>query len=322
MVKRVALLTVVSILVLAIVTGCGFGAAKKFPQKQISLVVGFQPGGASDTISRIVAKKVEGKLKVPVTVTNKTGATGSVALEYVKNNEKDGYTVSYVSVEATMVKALGYTSISPEDFDFVGRAMVLPAGVTVNAKAPWNTIEEFIKYAKENPSKIKVGNSGTGSIWHVAAASIEDKTGVKFNHIPFEGAAPAVAALMGGHIDAVTVSPSEVLSGVKSGDLKILAIVGQEKSPVFPDVPTMKEKGIDVTTQAWGGFAVAKGTSQDVEMIIEAAFKEAIESDDVKKLCKDKGMTHAYMNGKDLTQFATDQYKYFSELIPKLGIKK
>jgi len=348
MIKKIALFIVIGLLLITAFTGCQSndtkaedqsadtktesqlgdtktesqsGDSNKFPKKQITVVVGFGAGGASDTITRVVAKAVEEKLKVPVIVTNKAGATGSVGLEYVKNAKADGYTIAYISVEGTMVKALGYSTISPEDFDFIGRAMVLPAAVTVNKKAPWNTIEEFIEYAKENPSKIKTGNSGTGSIWHVAAASIEDKTGVKLNHIPFEGAAPAVAALMGGHLDAVTVSPSEVLSGVEAGELKTLAICGNERSPLFPDVPTLKEKGIDVEIQAWGGFAVTKGTPEDVKMIIEQAFKEAIESDAVKKICEDRGMTHAYMNGNDLSQFANDQYKYFSDLIPKLGIK-
>jgi tripartite-type tricarboxylate transporter receptor subunit TctC len=121
-------------------------------------------------------------------------------LEYVRNSNPDGYTIAYMPVESTMLKALGFTDLSTDDFKFIGRAMTIPAAITVRSDSKWNTLEEFIEYAKENPGEIKVGNSGTGSIWHIAAASLEQKTGCQFTHVPFDGAAPAVAALLGRNI--------------------------------------------------------------------------------------------------------------------------
>ena len=168
-----------------------------------------------------------------------------------------------------MLKALGFTDLSTDDFRFIGRAMTIPAAVTVRADAPWDTFEDFVNYAKEHPGEIQVGNSGTGSIWHIAAASIEKECGVQFTHVPFDGAAPAVAALLGGNIQAVTVSPSEVKNNVDSGDFKVLCVLGESRSSVVPDVPTAQELGIDITIQGWGGFAVPKDTPQAVIDILE-----------------------------------------------------
>lgn len=295
-------------------------AEKPFPAREVTIVVPYSPGGASDTVTRIIAKNLEPALGVPVIVTNKTGASGSIAMDYVRKSAKDGYTICYMPVESTMVKALGYTDLSPADFDFLAGAMTISAAVTVEADAPWNTMEEFIAHAKANPGDISVGNSGTGSIWHIAAASIEESQGVKFNHVPFEGAAPAIAALLGGHIDAVTVSDSEVLPTVQNGDFKILAVMGDKRSSAAPEIPTLKELGMNVSVFGWGGFAVPAGTPADVRSTLEAAFKSAIESPDFAKLCEERGMMLNYNNGAQIQKFAQEQFDFYSVLIPKLGI--
>ena len=276
-----------------------------FPgNKQVSLIVPYSAGGASDTVARIYASELEQSLGTSIVVSNVT----------------DGYTIAYMPVESTMLKALGFTDLSTDDFRFIGRAMTIPAAVTVRADAPWDTFEDFVNYAKEHPGEIQVGNSGTGSIWHIAAASIEKECGVQFTHVPFDGAAPAVAALLGGNIQAVTVSPSEVKNNVDSGDFKVLCVLGESRSSVVPDVPTAQELGIDITIQGWGGFAVPKDTPQAVIDILEKASETAINSDSVKKTLADRGYEHAYLSGSDMDQKASEELAYYSELIPELGI--
>ncbi len=151
-------------------------------------------------------------LGVPIVCTNIPGAAGAIAMGRLKTSKPDGYTIGYVPVELSMVKALGYADISPMNFDLVMRANVVPAALTVRSDAPYKTFKEFLDYAKANPGKITVGTSGTGSIWHIAGLAIEKAAKVKFTYVPFDGAAPSVAALLGKHIYAVTCSPSEVLS--------------------------------------------------------------------------------------------------------------
>ena len=292
-----------------------------FPgNKQVSLIVPYSAGGASDTVARIYASELEQSLGTSIVVSNVTGASGAFGLEQVRNSNPDGYTIAYMPVESTMLKALGFTDLSTDDFSFIGRAMTIPAAVTVRADAPWDTFEDFVNYAKEHPGEIQVGNSGTGSIWHIAAASIEKECGVQFTHVPFDGAAPAVAALLGGNIQAVTVSPSEVKNNVDSGDFKVLCVLGESHSSVVPDVPTAQELGIDITIQGWGGFAVPKDTPQAVIDILEKASETAINSDSVKKTLADRGYEHAYLSGSDMDQKASEELAYYSELIPELGI--
>ena len=292
-----------------------------FPRnKQVSLIVPYSAGGASDTVARIYASELEQSLGTSIVVSNVTGASGAIGLEQVRNSNPDGYTIAYMPVESTMLKALGFTDLSTDDFRFIGRAMTIPAAVTVRADAPWDTFEDFVNYAKEHPGEIQVGNSGTGSIWHIAAASIEKECGVQFTHVPFDGAAPAVAALLGGNIQAVTVSPSEVKNNVDSGDFKVLCVLGESHSSVVPDVPTAQELGIDITIQGWGGFAVPKDTPQAVIDILEKASETAINSDSVKKTLADRGYEHAYLSGSDMDQKASEELAYYSELIPELGI--
>ena len=297
------------------------GNTVDFPgNKQISLIVPYSAGGASDTTARIYAAELEKALGATIVVSNVTGASGAIGLEQVRNANPDGYTMAYMPVESTMLRSLGFTDLSTGDFKFVGRAMTIPAAVTVRADAPWNTFQEFVDYAKEHPGEIQVGNSGTGSIWHIAAASIEDKCGIEFTHVPFDGAAPAVAALLGGNIQAVTVSPSEVKNNVDSGDFKVLCVLGEGRSSVVPDVQTATEMGIDITIQGWGGFAVPKDTPQEIVDILEAASETAINSDAVKELLAERGFEHAYLNGSDMDAKAAAELAYYGELIPKLGI--
>ena len=293
----------------------------EYPEDQITMIIQAAPGGLSDTVARTVAQELQNDLGVPVVSVNKTGAAGAVAMSFLQRSNPDGYTIGYVPVELSMVKALGFANdVEPDAYTLLGRSNISPATITVRADAPWDTVEEFLEYSKENPGKVKVGNSGTGSIWHIAAASVEEATGAKFNHVPFDGAAPAIAALMGSHVDAVTVSVSEVKSGVDSGELKVLGVLDEEKSPFFPDVPTLAEKGYDITVAAWGGFAAPKNLPKEVEDVLIPAIEKAIQSEALKKIAEERAFTVAYQNGEDFYKFAKDQFDFYMKMIPEMDI--
>lgn len=293
----------------------------EFPDKQIELVVPYAPGGASDMVGRTVGSAIEKDLGVPVVITNKTGGTGAVGMSYVEGKNPDGYTIGYVPVEMSMVKALGFADVEPANFDLLGRAIVIPAAITVPADAPYDTIEEFIEYSLDHPGEIRVGNSGTGSIWHIAAAGLAEETGAEFKYVPFDGAAPAVAALLGGHIEAVSVSPSEVKANVDGGELKILAVMSGDRDVTFPDVPTLKESGIDLEIAAWGGFTAPKGTPDDVKAVLEEAVKNAVASDEFQNVAKERGLNASYLTAEEFTQFAKEQFDFYNELIPNMDLQ-
>ncbi|WP_101842590.1 tripartite tricarboxylate transporter substrate binding protein [Halobacillus sp. Marseille-P3879] len=293
-----------------------------YPDDQIEVVVPFDSGGASDLVSRTIASEMEESLDVPFTVTNKTGGSGATGMLATKNAKPDGHTVGYVPVEMSMLESLELADITPKDYEFIGQLMTIPAAITVPADAPYDTIEEFIDYAKENPGEIQIGNSGTGSIWHIAAAAFAQETDIEMQYVPYEGAAPAVTALMGDHISAVSVSPSEVKGGVDSGDLKVLAVMGEERDPSVPDTPTLEEEGYDVSVAGWGGFVAPKDTPENALSQLRESFEDAAESDEFQELMEDRGMTPAYKSGEEFEQYAQEQYDYFNELIPTIELEE
>lgn len=313
-------------LLFVVLSGCGSQgssnreAAADYPEREITLVVPFAAGGASDSTARIVAAELEKTLDVPVIIDNRTGGTGTVGLNYVRNAEPDGYTIGYVPAELAMYEPLGLSDIAPDSFDLIAQATLVPAAVTVPADAPYNTVAEFVEHAKNNEGQVKVGNSGAGSIWHVAATAFAHETGVTFNDIPFDGAAPAVTALMGGHIDAVMVSIGEVKSGIESGKLKALAVMSAERHPNFPDVPTLKEEGVDLEYAGWGGFVVPKGTPDEIKAVLMEAFEKAINSEAFEQFASGQGMVVAFRPSEEFGQFAQEQYEFFSELIPTMEL--
>lgn len=293
-----------------------------FPQREVTIVVPFNPGGASDMTARIIAKGMESELGKPVVVVNKAGGSGGVGMSMVARSAPDGYTISYIPVELVMHKALKLSDLGPDSFDYIGQTTMVPAALTVPVDAPYNTVADFVKYAKANPGKVRVGNSGAGSIWHIAASALEINQKVQFNHIPFEGAAPAVTALMGKHIEAVTVNSGEVKAGVDAGKLKILAVMTPERDPAFPKVPTMIESGVKLEFVGWGGFAVAKGTPKPIVATLSAALKKAASTDDFKTFITSRGMIVKYRSAEEFKPFVDSQYVFFNDLLSKMELGK
>lgn len=322
---RHAMVGFVLVALLLTLTGCSASkttgnAAAQFPTKPIEIIVPYAAGGGTDNVARALAQAAEDHLGQPVVVVNKPGGGGAVGMGEGARAKADGYTVTMITVELVTLPHLGLAPISHEMFEPVIRVNLDPAAVTVRADAPWNTLEEFLDYARQNPGKVKVGNSGTGAIWHLAAASLEKKAGVQFNHIPFNGAAPAVTALMGGNVDAVTVSPGEVLSYVTAGKLKVLGVMADERVKQLPDVPTLKEQGIDLSIGTWRGLAVPKGTPEEVIAVLHDAFKKAMEDQSFIDFMDKSGLGIGYLNGKQFAELIRTENDNFKELISSLGI--
>jgi tripartite-type tricarboxylate transporter receptor subunit TctC len=239
----------------------------------------------------------------------------------VLNGKPDGYKVSVVIAELVILPHLGLSKFTYADFQPVARLNADPSAITVRTEAPWNTIEEFLAAAKAKPGEMKVGNSGNGSIWHLAAAGLEDKTGVKFNHVPYQGAAPGVVALLGGHIDAVAVSPGEVAAHVQGGKLKMLAVMSDQRLKAFDKVPTLKERNIDLSIGTWRGLAVHKATPPDVVTTLRTAARKAAEEPMLREQLEKLNLGFAYLDAEAFGQAMQRDHEYFKQLVQKLGIK-
>ena len=298
-----------------------FAFAKDYPTKPIELVVPSSAGGGTDALARSFSELVKKHLPQPVIVNNRPGASGVVGMGDVLNSRPDGYKVSMVIAELVILPHLGLSKITYADFAPVARLNADPAAITVKADAPWNTLEEFLAAARAKPGDVRVGNSGNGSIWHLAAAGLEDKTGVQFNHVPYQGAAPGVVALLGGHIDAVAMSPAEVAVHVQGGKLKMLAVMADQRIPAFDKVPTLKERNIDLSIGTWRGLAVPKATPADVIDVLRGATRKAADDPAMREALDKLNLGFAYLDADAFGQAMQRDNAYFQQLVPKLKLQ-
>src|SRR6185369_166458 len=224
------------------------GAQVAFPGKPITMVVPFPPGGLADIVARPVAEAISRELGQPVIVENKAGAGGGVGMAYAAKAPPDGYTVlmslSSLTVlpEADVVlgrqQMYALSSLRP-----IARFTADPTVLAVRADAPWKTWKDFVEDAKKRPGAINYGSSGNYGTMHVPMEILAQTAGIKLTHVPFTGAGPAVVALLGGQIDAVSSGPATVLQHVKAGKLRVLAHWGNGKLEALPDVPSLKDAG-------------------------------------------------------------------------------
>jgi tripartite-type tricarboxylate transporter receptor subunit TctC len=316
---RANLLTVTVAAILCLV-GCSPHKQKPFPSRAITIICPPAPGGISDTLTRALAASAQQVFGVPVVVENKPRGANAVGLNYGAHASPDGYTVTYVVAELATLPHLGLSPISPADFDLLARTNYNPAAVTVRADAKWRTLRDLLRDAKANPNSIRVGNSGTGSIWHLAALALQEAAKVQFKHIPFNGAAPAVQALLGGHVDMVCVSTVEVQPHVEAKKLRILAVLTTQREPMFPNVPFARKLGYDVDIGAWGGLALPKNVPKQIRQMLLEGFRKAFKDPKFVDLMKERGVRLAWLEGDAFRRFVEFQSARNRDLITKLGM--
>ena len=295
--------------------------AGDYPNRPIELVVPFGAGGGTDVLARAYAEAARKYLSQPITVMNKPGASGAIGWNDVVTSKPDGYKLAVITVELTTLPHMGLAKFTYEDFVPIARMNADPAAITVQTSAPWNTIDEFIAASRKAPGQMKVGNAGNGSIWHLASAALEEKTGVQFNPIPFQGAAPAVLALMGGHIDAVAVSPAEVTTYVQSGKLKTLAVMADQRVKGFENVPTLKERGIDLSIGTWRGLGAPRGTPPEIIAILKNVTAKVMTEPVMKDTMDKQNMGVSWADEAQFRAAMARDNVYFKQLMTKLNIK-
>lgn len=296
--------------------------AAGYPTKPIELTVPYAAGGGTDLVARAYADAAKKHLPQSMGVVNKTGGAGAVGLTEIMAARADGYRIGMGTVELTMLPHMGIARFTADDFTPIARLNAEPSAITVNVDSPFKTFEDFLANAKANPGKVRIGNSGTGAIWHLAAAALQEKTGASFSHIPYDGANPAVTALLGNHIEAVSVSPAEVVNHVAAGKLRILAVMGDERSAAFPEVPTVKEKGIDLSVYTWRGIVVPKKTPQAVVDALREASKATANEPAFKETLTKMNLTLAYADGPEFGEMIKKDNAFFKDLMTKLGMAK
>jgi tripartite-type tricarboxylate transporter receptor subunit TctC len=256
-------------------------AAPDYPAKPITMVVPFPPGGVADITARPVAEAMGRVLKQPVVVENRAGAGGGVGMQYVSRAKPDGYTVlmalSSISIIPVADKVLGRDPMFQlNQLVPIARFTADPTVLAVRADAPYKTVKDLVEAARKSPGTIPYGSSGNYGTMHVPMEMLTHATGTQMLHVPFTGAGPAIVALLGGQVEAISTGPSTVSGQVKAGKMRVLATWGDSRHPAFPDVPTLKELGYDAQFSQWTGLFVPAGTPEPVIARLREAAKAVV----------------------------------------------
>ena len=289
-------------------------SAATWPEKPINMIVAWAPGGGTDRVARSLANILSEKLGVPVPVLNRPGANGGVGHTTLAQARPDGYTIGFITPQLVTGPIMGLTKLTYRELTPLALVNNDPGAVTVKVDAPWNSLKDFVEYARKNPHKIRIGNSGPGGTWHMVAVSLERVSGAKFIHMPYSGAPPAITDLMGGHIEAVTFSAAEVAPQVQDKFLKMLAVTSSERMENFPNVPTAIEQGYDLDLGTWRGLAVPNGTPVEVRSKLEKAVKESVNDPRFKDFMKHEAFGILYLDSEKFVRFVNGQeeaYKVF-----------
>jgi tripartite-type tricarboxylate transporter receptor subunit TctC len=292
--------------------------AAEFPTKEVQIIIPYAPGGATDLVFRALAATTSKYLGKAVVVVNKPGGAGAVGFTEAAQARPDGYTLVTAITPLTIVPHQIKTAFTYKDFEPIINVVEDPAMFQVRADSPWKTLSEFLDYARKNPGMITVGNSGAGGGVHLIALAFEKTAGVKFNHIPFAGGGPSVTALLGGHIHAVSVSPPEGIAHVKAGKLRIIALFSAKRMEAFPDVPTVREQGVNFVMGQWRGLAAPKGTPPDLIKKLHDAFKQGMEDPAFVKNAADMTVQLAYWGPAEFGRVMAQDHERYAKLVEEI----
>jgi tripartite-type tricarboxylate transporter receptor subunit TctC len=242
----------------------GTAHAADYPARPVEIVVPWAVGGGSDAVARAFADAATRHSGQSFIIVNRPGASGSMGHTEGANARADGYKLTLVTPEVSLAYLQGIGKTQWNDFQYVARINTDPIALVVKADAPWRTLEQFMAHARSKPGMVTASNSGVGATYHLAAIALEKKTGVSFNNVPYIGAGPAVMGLLSGQVDATFATTGEVGVHVKGGKLRMLAVMAEQRLKAFDDVPTFRERQIDLQLGTWRALAAPKATPPQV----------------------------------------------------------
>ena len=312
---------IVSVIILAWMNYQRSAVGGMFPQCPVTLICPFSPGGGTDLLSRKLAHEAEKQLSVPVLVSNITGGGGSIGHAAARIAPADGHTVLMTTFELISLPVQGLAPFTHKDFDLLMLLNMDPAAVAVRADFPADSLEEFIAKAKSGDAP-SIGNSGAGAVWHLAAAMLADRADIPVTHVPFNGAAQAITSLIGGHINAVTVSPAELKTYVESKQVKLLGVMSAERLKSFPDTPTCREQGYDLVFGTWRGLALPKNVPTETRDILEKTFSSVAASPEFETFAAQSGMNLHMLSSENFRAMVSRQAGEVAETMKKLGVVK
>ncbi len=321
MLRRTLLGTCAAVMTL----GLGLAAAEAaYPDRPITIIVPWGAGGGTDATARILASMMEQELGQPVNVVNRTGGSGVVGHSAIATADPDGYTLGIVTVEIGMMHWAGLTDLTYQDYTPLALYNEDPAGVQVLADSAFATVDELLQHVRDNPEgTLKGSGTGQGGIWHLALAGMLKTAGIEPAMVPWvpsEGAAPGLQDLVAGGVDVVTCSVPEAQSLIDAGRVKSLAVMGAERNPSFPDVPTLQEVGIDWRMGAWRGVAGPAGLPDEVVETIVPLLEKIHASDEFREFMTGRGFGMVFEGPEGFEAFMASSNESLGGVMKDLGL--
>jgi tripartite-type tricarboxylate transporter receptor subunit TctC len=263
----------------------GAWAQAAYPNKPITMLVPFPPGGPTDLVARVLAQKMGEQLGQNIVIDNRPGANGNIAAAAITRAAADGYTLLYntssITLSPALYKNLGFDV--ERDFAPVALTAVVPLALVVHPSVPANNVKEFIAYAKANPGKLSYGSAGNGNVTHLGAFQFAQANGIEAVHVPYKGSAPADLGLVAGDVQFLTDTVNSVMAFVKDKRMKMLAVTTSRRMSLFPDVPTLAESGMPgFEVGAWQGIMVRSGTAKPIIDRLNAEVMKALQNPEVR----------------------------------------
>jgi tripartite-type tricarboxylate transporter receptor subunit TctC len=295
-----------------------------WPGKPITMIVPFPPGGLADLVARPVAEAMSRDLGQAVVIENKAGAGGGIGMGLAAKAKPDGYTILLALSSLTVIPEADVLLGRPAMFALtdlrpVARFTADPTVLAVRADAPWKTAQQFIDDAKKRPGAINYGSSGNYGTMHVPMEILAQTAGVKMTHIPFTGAGPAVTALLGGQIDAVSSGPATVLQQVKAGRLRVLAHWGNGPLAALPDAPSLNDAGFKAEYAQWSGLFIPQATPEPIAQRLRAAARAAAQDARVKEVILGAGSPVLYQDSAEFEKYVQADARRMAEVVKRIG---
>ena len=310
----------------ACLAACTLGAFAQgsYPTKPVRIVVGFSAGGTTDVVARIMARELTAALGQSFVVDNKPGAGSNIATDMVAAAPPDGYTLLFVAVTSAINQTL-YPNVKFDlnrDFEAVALGAKVPNMLVVHPSVPANNVKEFIDWARANEGKIAYASSGSGTSIHMAGELFKVRTGLKTQHIPYKGSAPAVTDLIGNQVQFMFDNMPASWPHVQSGKLKALAVTTRARSPSAPDLPTLEESGVKpFDVSSWFGLIAPKGTPKEIVDKLNKAMNAAFDKPEVKEAYAKLGAVAEKNSPQDFSKFIASEVHNWAPIVKASGAK-
>ena len=300
-------------------------AAAAYPEKPVTLICGFPAGGSLDATARAISEAGKSYFPKPISIVNRQGATGTIAVAEVVRAKPDGYTLGIAAV-ASLTVVPHRTKLPygfPDDYAPIINLVRMPICMSVRADAPWKTLEELITEAKANPGKIRAGLAGgLGTLFHLNLEQFKALAKIDLTAVPFAGGAESVPALLGGHVGVDVHTIHEILPHVRAGKARVLGVFEDKRNPLFPNAPTFKEKGFDITLGAYYLIFGPKGLPPQILTTVHDSLKKAMEDPVFTKPMQESGFAIVYEGPEETKNRLMRDFEQCKKLVETLNLKE